>query len=245
VISNFARGLQFTLRGFGTINQPGLRRYVVIPLLINLVLISLGTYYLAREFETLMQHLLPDWLSWLQWLLWPLFVLTLALAVFYLFTLVANVVAAPFNAFLAEAIEARRRGTPPPTDYSLKGMLRMGWIGIKASLQMLVYQLVRAIPLLIISLIPVVNVISPLLWFLFAAWVLPQQYLTYPAGNHGLDFRAQQARQKGHEKDMLGLGTGLAAMTMIPVLNFISIPVGVAAATLLWVERMPAEAGSD
>ncbi len=53
---------------------------------------------------------LPDWLSFLSYILWPLFVALLVLMVFFTFTLVANIIAAPFNGFLAEKVEVVVRG---------------------------------------------------------------------------------------------------------------------------------------
>ena len=43
-------------------------------------------------------------------LILPLFVLTLLVAVFYTFTIVANLIAAPFNSLLSSSIEAKPKG---------------------------------------------------------------------------------------------------------------------------------------
>ena len=40
---------------------------------------------------------LPEWLRWLDWLLWPLFGIIVFGAVFFGFSLVANLIAAPFH----------------------------------------------------------------------------------------------------------------------------------------------------
>lgn len=53
-----------------------------------------------------MEQKLPNWLHWLDWLLWPIVVLALLIIVFYSFTLVANLIASPFNGILAEKAEA-------------------------------------------------------------------------------------------------------------------------------------------
>ncbi|MEZ5582290.1 MAG: hypothetical protein R3F37_05475 [Candidatus Competibacteraceae bacterium] len=45
-------------------------------------------------------------------------------------------------------------------------------------------------PLLVLFVIPGVNVIAPLLWLVFGAWMLALQYADYPMGNHGLRFRS-------------------------------------------------------
>ncbi len=54
---------------------------------------------------------LPSWLSFLNYLLWPLFVVLVVLMVFFTFTMLANIIAAPFNGFLAEKVEVVVRGT--------------------------------------------------------------------------------------------------------------------------------------
>ena len=53
---------------------------------------------------------LGAWLDWLRYLLWPLFVLTAVLLVFYTFSLLTNLIAAPFNGLLAEAVEKLAAG---------------------------------------------------------------------------------------------------------------------------------------
>ena len=42
----------------------------------------------------------------------------------------------------------------------------------------------------------------------------------------------------------LGFGAGLMLMTLVPVLNFLAMPVGVTGATALWVERLKNQAAS-
>ncbi len=53
---------------------------------------------------------LPAWASFVEWLLWPLFVLLLLAIIFFTFTMLPNLVAAPFNGFLAEKVEVMVRG---------------------------------------------------------------------------------------------------------------------------------------
>src|SRR5471032_2956749 len=98
-------GPQYLREGLKLVLTPGLRLFVLMPLAINLVLF-VGLIYLAgHQFSLWVDSLmpsLPDWLSFLSYILWPLFVVLVALMVFFTFTLLANVIAAPFNGFLAE-----------------------------------------------------------------------------------------------------------------------------------------------
>lgn len=57
---------------------------------------------------------IPSWLQWLSYLLWPLMVISLLLVFSYLFSTLANIIAAPFNGLLAEQLEASLTGKPLP-----------------------------------------------------------------------------------------------------------------------------------
>ena len=57
----------------------------------------MGIVYAIHLFGTVIQAWLPEWLHWLDWLPWPLFGIIVFGAVFFGFSLVANLIAAPFN----------------------------------------------------------------------------------------------------------------------------------------------------
>ncbi len=119
MIAEFTRGAGYVLRGFKLIRTPRIRRFVIIPLLVNLVLFAGLIAYGINEFTQLTEWLLsflPEWLAWLKWLLWPVFALTAMLFVFYLFTPIANLIGAPFNSLLAEKLEIHLSGNQPASD---------------------------------------------------------------------------------------------------------------------------------
>ncbi|MEA3276514.1 MAG: sulfate transporter CysZ, partial [Pseudomonadota bacterium] len=83
-------GAGYLFMGVGLIRQPGLKRFVLIPLLINILVFSAAIYYGVLQFESFivwMESKIPSWLQWLDWILWPMFVLALFIVVFYSFTL--------------------------------------------------------------------------------------------------------------------------------------------------------------
>jgi CysZ protein len=232
-------GALFLVRGFQLLTRPGLRRYVAVPLAVNLLVFGLGIWAGAAGFDVLMDRLrasIPGWLAWLEWLLWPLFVLALLIVVFYTFTLVANLLAAPFNGLLAEQAERiiRGRDTQDATDW---GRLLRELPGTLADeLRKVLYSLLWSIPFLLLALF--VPLIGPLLWFLFSAWVLALQYVDFPMGNHGLKFR--QMRTSLWRRLPLGLSFGgaVSLATAIPVVNFAVMPAAVAGATLMWCKEL-------
>lgn len=229
-------GAFYLFQGVRLLRRPGLRRYVLIPLLVNILLFSGAIWYGVSQFEglmTWMQGGIPGWLHWLEWLLWPLFMAALLIIVFYSFTLIANLIASPFNGLLAEKAEALLTGRTASSEGDWAKLVRELPKTLAEEVWKLLYAVLWSIPFLILAF--VIPVIGPLLWFLFTAWMLAVQYSDFPMGNHGLRFKAMRQRLRSRPVLSLSFGAAAAGLTMIPVVNFISVPAGVVGATALWV----------
>ena len=190
-------GANALLRGLSLLTRPGLRRFVVVPLLINVLLFAGGLWYATDRIGTLvawLQDRLPGWLQWIEWLLWPLFIISAVLLVFYAFSLAANLIAAPFNSLLAERVEVYLTGEPTTETGGWRKALAEVIPAFASELRKLLYLALRAVPLLLLFVIPGVNLVAPFLWLAFSAWMLAVEYADYPMGNHGLDFRALRRR---------------------------------------------------
>ncbi len=125
--NNPLTGAAYLLRGFGLLLRPGVRRYVVAPLLVNVVVFASLLYLLWSQFEGLRLYVegwLPDWLDVLAWVLLPLLVLLSALVLFFGFSAVGNLLASPFNGFLSQAVERSLGGSQPDTGGDLLDTLR-------------------------------------------------------------------------------------------------------------------------
>ena len=239
--NNPISGAGYVLQGLTLIRQKGVKRYVVIPLLINILLFVVAILLFAAQLPLLMGWLvqmLPAWLVWLSWLSVPLFVIVSALLVLLSFTVVGNIIAAPFNSRLAEVVEERLTVQTPGPPEGWRRLPGNVLHGLYSEIQKLVYFTVRAIPLLIIMVIPGLNLVSPVLWLLFSSWVLALEYADYPMANHGIGFRRQ--RQLLQKRRFLALGYGgmLTLVLLVPGLNLFLIPAGVAGATAMWVEQL-------
>ena len=240
MISDFSKGVRYAVAGFSLARTKGVKRYVAMPLFINILLFTLGIYYafgLANSGMTMLLSWLPGWLDWLSWLLWVIFGALMLILVFYTFTLVANLVGAPFNSLLAEKLEEKLTGNMPPSSGRLIDTLRGISGAVLSEFRKFGYLISRMLPLVIISFIPVINIAAPALWFIFGAWMLALEYLDYPMGNHGFTFNEQRATVQNRRSLMLGFGSVIMVMTMVPVLNFLAMPVAVAGMTQLWVKE--------
>lgn len=239
-IRSTTSGAGYFFQGLKLASQPGTRRFVLIPLLINIVL--LGT-----AFATLLNHLggwinhwlsyLPSWLDWLSYLLWPLLAIAALVSFSYFFSTIANWIAAPFNGLLAEYLEAKLTGQTPPDD-SFKALIKdlprtMGreWTKLK-------YYLPKAIGLLILMWVPVIGqTVAPILWFLFNAWMMTIQYVDYPFDNHKVPFPTMRDALKQKRGQALSFGAVVMLLTMVPIINLFVMPIAVCGATAMWVDH--------
>jgi len=241
MISNFLHGVGFALSGFSLIFQKGIRPFVVLPLLINMVVFSLGIWFAYSQFAGWMNQMLgwlPGWLAWLEYILWPLFAGLILIAVYYTFSVVANLIASPFNSILSERVEQKLYGLPVTEFNGYKSLA--GTIGktILSEIKKVLYMLKWLPVLLIISIIPGINFIAPFAWAIYGAWMLSLEYADYPMGNHDIFFDDELKLLRKNRFVALGFGGALTAMMMVPVLNFLAMPVGVAGGTAFWVKRL-------
>lgn len=239
-MSNPFTGIAYLIQGFGLIFKPGLRRYVVIPLLINIVLFAGLIWFGASQFEILINWLMPDlpeWLQWLEWLFWFLFGVSTLLILFFLFSLIANIIGAPFNGLLAEAVEFYITGKLPSDAGGWQKMLAELAPTMFDELRKLAYMIGWSIPFLVLFLIPIINVIAPFAWFAFSAWMLTLEYADYPMGNHGMRSDEQKLRLGKKRFLSLGFGGAVTLATMTPIVNFLVMPAAVAGATAMWVKQ--------
>ncbi|MDQ7730553.1 sulfate transporter CysZ [Halomonas sp. SpR8] len=221
-------------RGTRCVYQSGMRRYIFLPILVNLI-VYVGMFsFVFNRFDGWLAHwmnMVPTWLDWLSWLIWPLFVISLLVVVFFTFTLVTSFIAAPFYGFLAAKVEVQVTGREPTDDRSLT---KTAIDALGRELVKLAYILPRAAGLFVISWIPGVNLVAPLLWALFSAWVMAITYLDYPMDNNKVSFTDMRQRLSKRWWQSLSYGGLITLITWIPLANLFLIPGAVAGAVLMW-----------
>ncbi|MBU3069749.1 sulfate transporter CysZ [Aestuariicella sp. G3-2] len=234
-------GMTYLTRGAQLIVTPQLRLFVLVPLLINLVLFFAATYLLIQQFGVAMSWLLgslPGWLDFLAWILWVIFAALVLVVYGYSFSMITNIIAAPFYGILAEKTEILVKGTGPAPE-SLRHMIprTLGREMVK-----LWYFILRGLALLILmfvlSFIPLINVIVPVIGFLWGAWSMAIQYVDYPADNNQLTFKDTRNRLWNRKYSSFSLGGLVMLGTMVPLLNIFVMPIAVVGGTLFWIDEL-------
>lgn len=242
MLAEAARGAGYVLQGLRLIARPGLRKFVVIPLTINILVFAVLGVLAVEGFERLLAHFLPSGEAWwwvaLRGALWLVFALAFTLIAYFSFTVVANLVGAPFNGFLADAVERHLRGGAPAPAPALGVLLSEVPGAVGNELRKLLYYLAWMLPALALFWVPVLTVAAPLLWAFLMAWFLAVEYVDYPMSNHAL--RLVEVRRSLRKNRMLSLGFGglTMALTAVPIINLVIMPAAVAGATVMWVREL-------
>ncbi|MCF6203306.1 MAG: sulfate transporter CysZ [Methylococcaceae bacterium] len=214
------------LKGLKLIGHKQLRKFILIPLLINLVLYSAVFGFGYSYISDLIIQFIPDWLLWLEWLIWPIFFLSFSAIGFFTFTLLANLIAAPFYSQLsAKTVDIISGQTHTIENLPINQV-------IFSEAKRVLYLISGMLPLLILSLIPGINLIAPFLWLLFGAWGMGLEFMAYPMENKGLLFKEQKNIAKGRRIGVLCFGGLVVAGLAIPIFNLIVAPVAVIGATI-------------
>ena len=214
------------------------RAYVIIPVLVNLLLLSVGGYFaytLINEVIFSLKEYLPDYLMFLLYLLTVIAALMIIFVCCYFFSTIATIIASPFYGLLADKAELAIKGTSS-ADASLGEIIKDIPRVLKREFAKQCFFLPRALLCLIISLIPGLNLISPVPWFLLGSWMGCLQYADYAYDNHKIPFKIMRNDLKASMFPTFVIGAVIAICLAIPLLNLIVPPAAVCAGTKYYVE---------
>lgn len=229
---NFLRGVAFFWQGILMIFSPGLRRYIILPVFINLVLFAAlfgGLAYYFFEHFTLWTLNFPRWVIYiLGWLFWLLYGILALLIGTFTFTLATNLVACPFYGILAEVCEKQLKGQTQDVPFSLIRIFRRE-----------IFKLVYFLPWLLVAgilfLFAPIWPILPFIVFFPLAWYVAVQYIDYCPDNQGITFKQAYRKLKEQSFTVLGFGSVVSIAMGIPGANLFVPPAAVAGGTALFL----------
>ena len=242
---NPALGARYLIRGLQFLGTPGIRAFVIVPLLLNIIIFGVLIRFSLHQFSGWLEVLLgwiPDWLGFIRWVLWPLFFALILFIAAYTFTIVANFIASPFNGLLSEKAEQLLTGSPLEETSGWRELPAMIPRALIRELAKLLYYLRWLILIglfwLLSFIIPVLAPLLPVAWFVFGAWMMAMQYCDYPYDNHQFDIPSLRADLRSRTLTTLGFGGAITFATLIPLLNLLIMPAAVCGATIYWVEEL-------
>lgn len=232
------------LEGLRKLGRRDIRWLVLIPLLINFILFASTTSFAAswlQNWITAITTSVPDWLQWLVWAIWFLFAI-LALAIYaFTFTILANLIGSPFYGVIAQRVIAAEIAVDQSNILTESGLLSGAWNSLVRELQLIGYFLPRTVAVgivaMMMSFIPVVNLLAPIIAGSWAAWCLCLQYLDYAADSQGVTFLALRKKVSDNRLNSMGFGLTALLASAIPLVNLVMLPASVVAGSLLWCRQ--------
>ncbi|MBN6065227.1 sulfate transporter CysZ [Aggregatibacter actinomycetemcomitans] len=233
-------GFEYFVMGWHLVLQKGLRRFVIMPILLNVLLLC-GLFWLFLNqiggyIDGIMSYI-PDWLSWLSGVLLLLSILMILVLFYFIFTTLSGFIAAPFNGLLAEKVEKMLTGESLQ-DMSLWDFMKDVPRMLAREWQKLVYSLPKIIALFLLGFVPLLGqTVIPVVTFLFTAWMMAIQYCDYPFDNHKIPFGMMKNELAIKRNVTVTFGGLVTLCTFVPVVNLVIIPVAVCGATAMWVSE--------
>jgi CysZ protein len=145
----------------------------------------------------------------------------------------ATVLATPFYDVLADRVEAEVRGEPPPP-VTLDVVLRDAARSIAHTVLALALYAAAIGILGVLGLVPGVDLVVPVLGGAVTATFLARELLDVPLARRRAGFGAKLAYLWRHFAAFEGLGLAATLLLWVPLLNFLSMPMAVVGATLLY-----------
>lgn len=216
--------------------HPTLMAWSLLPISITLALYV----FVVQKIQLLAQNSLQNFFQSFEWnpegmgafFVLLFFKILIFLASAMTFSIVASIIASPFNDFLAETSE--KWATPPlptvpPQDFKLKIKL----IGIDVGKSMAA--LLATLFAIFISWIPGINVVAMIVAFLLVTF----QYISYPQTRRSINLSEGAKFLWRYFYACSGFGATLSLCFAIPILASLCVPLAVVGGTLLVARAQP------
>lgn len=241
IVQRFWAGVRLPFEAWGELKDIRGRRFVVIPILLNILLaLLIFRYGLSGWIVQLLVDLLDARLDagW-QWLVGVANAIFTVIA-FFLVSVVAvrigTIIGSPFYGIVAERID----------DKYLSGEVVLHvtiWQSIRNALW---YEGRKLVLVAIISLVGfILEFIPGIGVFIGSAFVFGSltvvtllDYTDVPFSRRGILFRQRFALFRQYLPEILGFSLIMVPLSTIPVVNFVAVPLGITAGALLFVKYM-------
>ena len=238
-VSNFSQGFLYPFRAGKFIrSHPVLLKYIVVPFLINLVVLSAAVYWGLTFFNSVVVHYIPQGDAWywviLSYFLWTVAILLTMVLVFFGFTVTGAIIASPFNDILSEKTEELLTGIPNEEPFVFRIFLKDAVHTVMDESKKIIIFVVLMACLLPLNFLPGGTLPYSFLSILLTAFFLVVEYTGYVFYRKHLTFGDQRHFIFSRKSLMLGFGIGVMGVLAVPFLQFFCIPLGVVGATQLW-----------
>lgn len=243
-MNQFFVGTTYPFRAFGVLlRTPALWRYVVVPVLVNLVVATLlygGLLFLGLRWVDANVGAASGATAILAALLRVVLIIGLLIVIGFVLVRFGVVLGSPWYSQLSERLERQATGAAPPAaPLTVGGITYDLWRALAFEAKKLLLVIAIGLPLLLINLVPGAGQVAGTLGgFALGALIACLDFFDGPLERRRLRFRAKLQHVRATMPASLGFGLVCFGLISIPLVNLFSIPVCVAAGTLFLCDRV-------
>lgn len=239
-VTAFVQGARLPLRGAGfLLKRPLLWPVVLIPLTLNVLIFTGLLYWGFGEFSETLQGWIGEREGWLWSILAGVAKAAMALValvlVYFLFTPLALLVAAPFNDFLAERTERACGIGVDDKRGAVRALVSEGLYSVKCEAVRLSIYGLGFLLLFCLNLVPAIG--SLLFAVLSMYWAIrwtAYEFSGYAAERRHIAFKGKWRLLRKNWAVSIGFGAMTVFLLSIPFLNVLMVPIGAVAGTFLF-----------
>lgn len=221
--------------------RKGLKRYFLIPFILNIILLSVIFYLTYTSIYPLLQNIIPQGSAWylnfLRLIATPFLILAAGLLCILLYSITGSIIIAPLNDPLSAKVEFLLAAKTSDEKFSFtalfSGVVRM----VKNVLKLISLLAAYNAVILLFNLIPGFGgIIYSALSLMSAFFFFGFNFFDFPLERRGLEFKEKLRLLWGYKFLNMGLGLGFFILTFIPVLGFFGMNLATIGATALFIE---------
>lgn len=241
VLQRFMTGLKIPFAAWNELKAINGRRYIIIPIIINIILAFIIFQYgisgwIVRLLVDLLDARLDNGWQWLVSLANVIFNIVAFIVISVVAVRIGTIVGSPFYGIIAERIDDKYATTETVLHISVWQSIRNAFwyesrkIVLVASISLIGFAL---------EFIPVIGVlVSPAFVFMGVTLVTLLDYTDVPLSRRSVPFRQRFRLFGQYLPEIVGFSLIMVPLSTVPVVNFVAVPLGITAGTLLFVKHV-------
>jgi CysZ protein len=238
--ATFVEGFSSHFRSAGFANKNGLKKYFIIPFIINIAVLSAIFFVSFFTIQPAVLDLLagPEWyMKALRFLISPVLFIALWIITALCYTLLGSIAVAPFLDLISQKTESVLRGTDITEPFSFSSVVADIFRALKSMIKLLVLWILISFGLLFVNALPLAGpALHIALNFFTAAFFMGFTFIEYPLDRERISFGEKLSAVWKIRRAAAGLGTAFMITAFIPLVGYLSMNMGAVAGTLLFVK---------
>jgi len=243
ITGSFLHGFWFIFSSFKIIKEnKGLITYFIVPFLLNIFILSGVFYFSYTVIEPEISGAITgsEWyMDVLRFVVAPIVMLVLGLITILIYSILGNIITAPFNDFLSMKVEQKLTDAKFDEPFTIQGLVADITRMASNIVKLLGLLVIVNIASLLVNLIPLIgNIIYPVLSFMATAFFLGFQFFDFPLERRKLNFKEKLRITWSHKLMTIGLGTGFFLVSFVPIVGFLGLNLASIGATTLFIDHI-------